>query len=207
MANKPNNINTNWQAGIYVDGTLTDNAQMPNDVTVEVTLRLQTPPVLSQIAFSADNAQQVSEQLQQQTGATIPPPAVSHCNNHFTLLRPEPFKVWVLGEQAITVETTPHAYHLDLTHSHVFLQIYGRQATTLLNKYLAVDLRPDAFPINAVKTTVFHHCRVILHRQADSNDGHPCFCLILPRGFALSLTQLLHLATQQFCHRLANATP
>ena len=60
------------------------------------------------------------------------------------------------------------------------------------NRHLPLDLRPASFPVGSVASTAFHHVGVTLWR---SDDG---FELFLPRGFALSLWEMLLESAAQF---------
>ena len=100
------------------------------------------------------------------------------------LLRVEPLKMWVLGRGAPQI--SPHeGAVLDLSHSRTHLRISGPEAALLLNRHLPLDLRNASFPVGTVASTAFHHVGVALWR---SDAGFEVF---LPRGFAVSLWQVL----------------
>ena len=107
------------------------------------------------------------------------------------LLRIEPLKLWVYGFSASS-NGSDESVVLDLSHSRTQLRITGEYATTLLNGYLPIDLRDAAFPVNSVASTAFHHVGVTLWR---SPAGYELF---MPRGFALSLWELLQESALQY---------
>jgi len=107
------------------------------------------------------------------------------------LLRTEPLKWWVFGAPA--PELTPdEGVALDLSHSRTHVRIAGPQAASLINRNVPIDLRESSFPEGSVASSVFHHVGVTLWR---SQDG---FELFLPRGFALSLWEVLLEGAAQF---------
>lgn len=62
----------------------------------------------------------------------------------------------------------------------------------LLNRHLPLDLREGAFPLGSVASTAFHHVGITVWR---SEAGYELF---LPRGFAVSLWELLRESAEQF---------
>ncbi len=107
------------------------------------------------------------------------------------LLHIEPLKWWLVGAQAPELQADQGAV-LDLSHSRTHVKIFGPEATTLLNRHLPLDFRDASFPAGSVASTAFHHVGVTLWR---SGDGYE---LLLPRGFAASLWQMLLESAAQF---------
>lgn len=108
-----------------------------------------------------------------------------------SMLRIEPLKFWVHGNRPKTFDAD-QAVLLDLSHSRTQLTISGPCATKLLNGYLPLDLREGSFPVGSVASTAFHHVGVTLWRSASGYE------LFLPRGFALSLWELLQESAAQY---------
>ncbi len=106
-------------------------------------------------------------------------------------LRIEPCKFWVYGAQLAAVDANDGAV-LDLSHSRTHIRIHGPQATTILNSYLPLDLRERSFPLDSVASTAMHHVGVTLWR---SRQGYELF---VPRGFAVSIWELLCEASEQY---------
>ncbi|MDC0989492.1 hypothetical protein OAR29_03020 [Rhodospirillales bacterium] len=150
------------------------------------------PLVLFQIAFWPDTVSELETVLNNTLGTKeIPKPGSSISNSNISVLRVEPFKIWVRGvlEESVCNENTPI---LDLSHSRTNLLISGKDTTNLLNRFLPIDLRENSFGIGAVASTMFHHVGVTLWR---TEDGYQLF---LPRGFSLSLFELLLQGAEQF---------
>ncbi|NQU55861.1 MAG: sarcosine oxidase subunit gamma [Rhodospirillales bacterium] len=112
-----------------------------------------------------------------------------------SLMRTEPLKWLLAGSQGLDLLCDISAAEgavLDLSHSRTHLRISGPQAALLLNRHLPLDLREGAFPVGTVASSVLHHTGVTLWR---SEQG---FELLMVRGFALSLWQLLLESGAQF---------
>lgn len=106
-------------------------------------------------------------------------------------LRIEPLKWWLVGCAAAELDPEQGTV-LDLSHSRVRVRVAGECAADLLNRHLPLDLREGAFPVGSVASTVFHHVGITLWR---SEAGYELF---LPRGFALSLWEMLQESAEQF---------
>jgi heterotetrameric sarcosine oxidase gamma subunit len=120
-----------------------------------------------------------------------PSPGRAAVGSGGALLRIEPLKWWCydsqLPELAAEDGTT-----LDLSHSRTHLRVRGQAAQAFLNRLVSVDLRPDVCPLNSVMSTGVHHVGITLWY---SKDG---FELFVPRGFALSLWEVLTDTAAQF---------
>ena len=110
---------------------------------------------------------------------------------HSALLRVEPLKWWLLGGQPPQLQPD-QGTTLDLSHSRTQLRITGPQAPALLSRHLPLDLRPASFPSGALASSALHHVGVTLWH---SPQGYELF---LPRGFALSLWEVLLESAAQF---------
>ena len=146
--------------------------------------------VLWQVAAWPDTIDSVAARLAEATvsssptGGSVPGFGQSAFTDSTALLRTEPLKFWVIGEQPPAYDAND-AVSVDLSHSRTLIRLQGAHATTVLNGYLPLDLREDAFPIGSVASTAFHHCGVTLWRSPDHYE------LFLPRGFGMSLWELL----------------
>ena len=148
--------------------------------------------VLFQIAFWPDTLSEVETMLNNRLGIKeIPKPGSSVLGSNASVLRIERLKLWVTGilEPNACNANTPI---LDLSHSRTNLLISGDDAPNLLNRFLPIDLREGFFGIGAVSSTMFHHVGVTLWR---TESGYHLF---LPRGFSLSLFELLVEGAKQF---------
>lgn len=144
------------------------------------------PDTLTEAGIAAASAAGVSEAPSPRRGAS---------GTHGALLRTSPLTWWLI-DAAVPDLPPETGTTVDLSHALTRLRIGGDQATALINRHLPLDLRADKFPAGAVATSAFHHVGVTLWR---SEDG---FELFLPRGFALSLWQLLLTSAAQFGARV-----
>ena len=157
-----------------------------------VTLHNHVDMALHQIAAWSDTIDTVAQQIAAMTGIkAAPTPGVAAVGKHGTLLRVEPLKWWLLD--TVPDDIAPeHGNTLDISHSRTRVQIKGERAAALLNRFLPLDLRDSSFPIGAVASSAIHHVGITLWRSEKAYE------LFIPRGFALSLWQLLVEVAEQF---------
>jgi len=109
------------------------------------------------------------------------------------LLRVEPLKWWLIGTPVAPLNlTVEHGTTVDLSHSRTRIRITGARAAELLGRHLPLDLREASFPVAAVAASQLHHVGVTLWRSARGYD------LFIPRGYALSVWQVLLQTAAQF---------
>jgi len=160
----------------------------------EVGVRLQDVKDLQlyQVGTWPDLLGDVGRLLSNHVGADTPPkPCRSVRGTSGILLRVEPLKWWLL--EATPPSITPQdGALLDISHSRTRVRISGPSATDLLNRHIPIDLRDASFPEGAVASSAFHYVGVTVWR---SSTG---FELFLPRGFALSLWEMLLDSAMQF---------
>ena len=120
-----------------------------------------------------------------------PGPGRATVGSHGALLRIEPLKWWCYGGQLPEL-AAEDGTTLDLSHSRTHLRVLGQTAQACLNRLVPVDLRPNGCPLNSVMSTAFHHVGITLWH---SKNG---FELFVPRGFALSLWEVLTDTAAQF---------
>ena len=120
-----------------------------------------------------------------------PGPGRATVGSHGALLRIEPLKWWCYGSQLPEL-AAEDGTTLDLSHSRIHLRVWGQAAQACLNRLVPVDLRPNGCPLDSVMSTAFHHVGITLwHSKAG-------FELFVPRGFALSLWEVLTDTAAQF---------
>ena len=147
---------------------------------------------LHQIAAWPDTLAAVAVQAAAMAGVPTAPAACRAVEGTVAaLLRVEPLKWWLIGAEAGALEAH-QGTTLDLSHSRTQIRVSGAQAVALLNRHLPLDLREPAFPVGALAATALHHAGVMLWR---SSQGYELF---LPRGFALSIWQILLQTAAQF---------
>lgn len=107
------------------------------------------------------------------------------------MLRIEPLKFWLFGT-SLQSEDSARSVILDLSHSRTHFRLTGPQAAAVLNSFLPLDLRPGSFPVNRVASSAMHHVGVTLwHSEAG-------YELLVPRGFAVSVWELLFETSLQY---------
>jgi methylglutamate dehydrogenase subunit D len=105
-----------------------------------------------------------------------------------SLLRIHPQRVWLVAEQASNTFPTldpSTGTTLDLTHARTVITVANDVAAPLLNRFIAIDLRPGAFGDDQVAVTPLHRVSVVLWRRSDGID------ILVPRSFARSIWDLL----------------
>jgi len=140
------------------------------------------PDTLDQVGFMGAQACVVDK---------APGPGRAAVGSRGTLLRIEPLKWWCYGSQLPEL-AAEDGTTLDLSHSRTHLRVRGQAAQVWLNRLVPVDLRPNGCPLDSVMSTAFHHVGITLW---NSKDG---FELFVPRGFALSLWEVLTDTAAQF---------
>ena len=162
-----------------------------NDVP-GVTLQEVSGLVLHQVSAWPDTIDEVGRMAMEAAGGQlVPGPCLAEEGRHAALLRIEPLKWWMVGAQAPGI-VAEKGTTLDLSHSRTHIRITGDESVSLLNRHLPIDLREEAFAVGCVASTVFHHVGVTVWH---SSNGYELF---LPRGFALSLWELLVETARQF---------
>ena len=162
-----------------------------------VTLTEVRDLTLHQIAAWPDTLPKVGKLAAKAVGAkSAPGPGAAVSGTNGALLRIEPLKWWMLGGQAPEIKPK-HGATLDLSHSRIHLRVSGEQATALLNRHLPLDLRESSFAVGSVASSALHHVGVTLWR---SEQGYELF---IPRGFALSVWEVLVQTAGQFGAEIA----
>ena len=118
--------------------------------------------------------------------------SISFENIH--VLRMEPLKWWLICKEDI--EISDGATKLDLSHAFTSLEIKGDAVKKFLNRHLPLDFRDHSFPINTIASSAIHHVSVKIWR---TNQGYRLF---IPRGFALSIWEILLQTASQFGYEI-----
>ena len=157
-----------------------------------ITLQQVPELTLHQIAFWADSIDETGSLAASAAGAdSAPGPGRAIIGNKGAILRIEPMKWWLIGVEA-SVLLPEQGATIDLSHSRTRIRISGPDAVDLLNRLLPLDLRETSFPEGSVASSALHHVGVTLWR---SGDGYELF---IPRGFALSVWEVLFDSALQF---------
>ena len=113
----------------------------------------------------------------------------------FSLWRIEPLKWWLLEKNIALPENLGSS--LDLSHSFTCIYISGEKTSVLLNRYLPIDLRENIFPQASSASSAIHHVSVKLLKYSSNN-----YYLFIPRGFALSIWEILLESSKQFGYEI-----
>jgi len=161
-----------------------------------VTLSEVHPFSLTQVSAWPDSLQAAGRQVARLAGCNAAPgPGQAIDTATGPLLRVEPLKWWLIGQDAPTNPLSLAAETgavLDLSSSRSWIRLSGAYAADLLNRFLPLNLSDAAFPPGASASTAFHHIGVTLWRDADF------FNLLLPRSFAATLWEMLTESAAQF---------
>ena len=108
-----------------------------------------------------------------------------------SLWRMEPLKWWLFNKE---IEISKQiATILDMSHAFTGIEITGGNSSLFLNRHLPIDLRARNFPDLSSASTAIHHVSVKLFKISSNN-----YCLYIPRGFALSIWEILLETADQF---------
>ena len=149
--------------------------------------------ILHQVAAWPDTLSSVGVQVAGIIGVSeASGPGTAVVGPDCALLRIEPLKWWCYNSRQMLVLDPEQGTTLDMSHSRTHLRVRGPQAQKCLNRLVPLDLRTSSCPVGSVMSTAFHHVGVTVWH---SNNG---FELFVPRGFALSLWEVLVETAAQF---------
>ena len=115
-----------------------------------------------------------------------------------SLWRMEPLKWWLIGSTIDFPEDLGTS--LELSHAFTSIMIDGEKSEILLNRHLPLDLSLENFPINSSASSAIHHVSVKLFRLSEKE-----FRLFIPRGFALSIWEILLETASQFGYEIKDS--
>ena len=108
-----------------------------------------------------------------------------------SLWRMEPLKWWLFNKEIEVSEQI--ATIVDMSHAFTGIEINGVNSSLFLNRHLPIDLRAKKFPDLSSANTAIHHVSVKLFKITSHH-----YCLYIPRGFALSIWEILLETADQF---------
>ena len=108
-----------------------------------------------------------------------------------SLWRIEPLKWWLFNKEIEVSEKIGTI--LDMSHAFTGIEIKGDNSSLFLNRHLPIDLRSKNFPDLSSASTAIHHVSVKLFKISSNN-----YSLYIPRGFALSIWEILLETADQF---------
>ena len=113
----------------------------------------------------------------------------------YSLWRMEPFKWWLIEKKLNFPDEL--GTNLDISHSFTCIIIAGDHAALLLNRHIPIDLRKNIFPSSSSASSAIHHVSIKLLKISTNN-----YYLFIPRGFALSLWEILLESAAQFGYEI-----
>ena len=113
----------------------------------------------------------------------------------FSLWRMEPLKWWLLDKNINLSEDLGTI--LDMSHAFTCIHISGNDSSLLLNRHLPIDLRDNVFPKSSSASSAIHHVSIKLLKLSGNN-----YHLFIPRGFALSIWEILLETAKQFGYEI-----
>ena len=116
-------------------------------------------------------------------------------SDNIHLLRMEPLKWWLIDGQDFNIPADEGSI-IDLSHAFTSIEIKGDDIIKFLNRHLPLDLRDQSFPINSIASSAIHHVSVKIWRTNQS------YILFIPRGFALSIWEILLETAFQFGYEI-----
>ena len=148
----------------------------------------------------------VCARLEAELGLRLPEDycrATSDQGLHVFMIAPE--KLWLAGSAersvfaGVTAAFAPEeAVVTQLGQSRTVLRLTGPHVRQTLAKGLPIDLHERAFAPGAFAQSALHHVGVLLHRHDLPAEAPPQFELYIPRGFALSIWEVLIEAGEEY---------
>ena len=171
----------------------------PFDDNIEIILSENRNLIIQQIAAWPDEISNVEKLFSDELGVkqNIDFNRGEVFKNH-SLWRMEPSKWWLLGTSIEVPENLGTS--LELSHAFTSISIEGKKSDILLNRHLPLDLRLDNYPINSSASSAIHHVSVKLFRIKEKE-----FRLFIPRGFALSIWEILLETASQFGYEIKDS--
>lgn len=185
MGNRASALVTNYKTGlIKVDEKVTLTLQEIRDLNI------------TQVAAWSSTIKSIELKFSNIINSTNLPSfnqAISNNNKH--ILRMEPLKWWLIGVKNFEI-ASEEGVTVDLSHAFTSIEIKGKNVQHLLNRHLPIDLRDKSFPINSITSSAIHHVSVKIWRL---DNGYRLF---IPRGFALSIWEILLDTASQFGYEI-----
>ena len=171
----------------------------PFEDNIEIILSENRNLIIQQIAAWPDEISNIekffSDQLGVQNNIDFNKGEILKDNS---LWRMEPSKWWLLGDTVNLPENLGTS--LELSHAFTSISIEGKKSDILLNRHLPLDLRLDSFSLHSSASSAIHHVSVKLFRFSEKE-----FRLFIPRGFALSIWEILLETSSQFGYEIKDS--
>jgi len=175
---------------IYLPGSY------PNTNNITLTFKENNNLFLKQLACWPNTLLETEKFIKQELGLNnVPDFNKGFVNEEFSIWRIEPLKWWLLKKALNLPEEL--GTNLDLSHAFTSINISGENASLLLNRFLPIDLRESMFPEFSSASASIHHVSIKLLKISKNN-----YKLFIPRGFALSIWEILIESSRQFGYEI-----
>jgi heterotetrameric sarcosine oxidase gamma subunit len=172
-------------------GALADLAAEAGGSAVN-SLREILPGSIVQIQAWPDSLERMRSMVADISGAAAPAIGHAFVSGHIAIAATAPGRFLLTSEASDLPErlsgalTAADGTVTDLSHGRSLLRLEGPGAEAILQKCVAVDLDPAAFPTERAAQTMMHHIDVLIVRRAET-----IFDLFVLRSFAEALAEWL----------------
>ena len=167
-----------------------------------VTLSAVPRGSLWQVACWPETFNEIEGALTEACGCPAPAPGrMAVTGTGGLLIRTEPLKWWVTGEDGADCPLTPspdHGAWLDMSHDQAAIALQGENAAEILKRMVSLDLRDAAFPDLSFASTQMHHMITKVLRR--DRDGQAAYQVMVMRSYADDLREIVQ-------HHLHNFAP
>ena len=175
---------------IYLPGSY------PNKNDITLTFKEDKSLFLKQLACWPNTLFETENFIKQELGLNnVPDFNKGFVNEEISIWRIEPLKWWILKKELNLPEEL--GTNLDLSQAFTCINISGENASLLLNRFLPIDLRDTMFPEFSSASAAIHHVSIKLLKYSNDN-----YYLFIPRGFALSIWEILLESSKQFGYEI-----
>jgi len=175
---------------IYLPGSY------PNKNDITLTFKEDKSLFLKQLACWPNTLFETENFIKQELGLNnVPDFNKGFVNEEISIWRIEPFKWWILKKEINLSDEL--GTNLELSQAFTCINLSGENASLLLNRFLPIDLRDTMFPEFSSASAAIHHVSIKLLKYSNDN-----YYLFIPRGFALSIWEILLESSKQFGYEI-----
>jgi len=175
---------------IYLPGSY------PNTNNITLTFKEDKNLFIKQLACWSNTLFETENFIKQELNLNnVPDFNKGFANEEISIWRIEPLKWWILKKEINLSDEL--GTNLDLSQAFTCINISGENASLLLNRFLPIDLRDAVFPESSSASAAIHHVSIKLLKFSQNN-----YKLFVPRGFALSIWEILIESSKQFGYEI-----
>lgn len=158
-----------------------------------VTLTSQTRGSVWQVAAWPESFANIENALANACGCAAPGPGQAiETSDGRLLIRTEPLKWWIIGDDGADCPLMPDAgdgVWLDMSHDQASVVLSGPNAAEILKRMVSIDVRDHAFPNLSFATTHMHHMITKVLRRDDGEM--PAYKVMVMRSYADDLREIV----------------